>query len=245
MAQQHCVLYALADDFDVHVSDMRGLGDAPLEIVRTPMAAALISRHDANDIDTLFKAAPEPHMHRLAQTFYTCVNTLSAAADILPVRFGTVLPCQSTVAKLIDRNAYSIHEGLEQIAGQQEWSLKLHDTTGQMQPPAPTPERDFLRAKLSARNSQAIHQERLGSLDEDLIATRTIDKGLRAGLQPFSAQDAGCFLNVRLLALRGRGQSVYAAVEAAVADVPDIDAEIVGPEAPYYFGHVDMQRDAA
>ncbi|MEM9879112.1 MAG: GvpL/GvpF family gas vesicle protein [Pseudomonadota bacterium] len=245
MIEPHCLLYAVADDFDANIIGTNGLANAPLDIVRTPMAAALISRHDPAAIQQLFDEAQASNVHLLACEFYACVNALSAGADILPVRFGTVLPTQSTIATLINRNAYSIHDGLERISGQQEWSIRLCYKCIETPAHASLDGRDFLRAKQQARADQAGRMQRLDDMTRHLIASLTHDKKMDVATQAIGAEDKACFFLARILALRGMTQTLCKTIESALAEFPDVSADVVGPEAPYHFGQLDMQRDAA
>lgn len=109
---------------DVEVdSDFNGIGGGEVEVVRSGELAALVTGIPA---DQPIGQPEDLHAHARV------LDTVAAAAPVLPLRFGAVMTDEDSVAEeLLDEHQDEFRDALRQLEGQAEYVIKArydHET---------------------------------------------------------------------------------------------------------------------
>lgn len=228
---------------------MAAPGGAPLG---DGVAGAAVEAMDAAGFVALVSQAPaeRPAPTRRHMLTHTAVlERATAAADVLPVRFGTVAPCATTLARCLAVNAIKLRDAMAGISDCVELGLRVSWREGVIfeEILAAEPALRAMRDRLATRPAQDSYQDRieLGRRVEAALAQRRAREAaaLDAALAPLAAQmvalrevDEGMIANRAFLVRRRDEQRFDAAVAALeAAQGTRLLFRYVGPVPPFNF----------
>ncbi len=185
--------------------------------------------------------------HMMAHT--AVLERATAAADMLPVRFGTVAPSSTALARCLAANAPSLRNAMSSISDCVELGLRASWREGVIYEEilAAEPALRALRDKLATRPMQETYQSRieLGRRVEIALGARreAEAKALHARLAPLAVRvaelrdvDDAMLLNRAFLVQRREEQRFDAAVAALEAEQgARLILRYVGPVPPFNF----------
>ncbi|NKC34547.1 GvpL/GvpF family gas vesicle protein [Falsiroseomonas selenitidurans] len=224
-------------------------GGAPLG---DGVAGAAVQPMEAAGFVALVSDAPaeRPAPTRRHMLTHTAVlERATAAADVLPVRFGTVAPDATTLARCLAANAMKLRDAMAAISDCVELGLRVSWREGVIfeEILAAEPALRALRDRLATRPMQETYQDRIAlgrRVEAALAARRTAEAAsLDAKLAPLAVQmavlrevDEAMLLNRAFLVKRSeetRFDAAVAALEAAQAG--RLLLRYVGPVPPFNF----------
>jgi hypothetical protein len=224
-------------------------GGAPLG---AGVAGAEVAALEAGGFVALVSPAPEEppaptRRHMLAHT--AVLERATAAADLLPVRFGTVAPGRQALARCLAANATSLRNAMSGISECVELGLRVSWREGVIYEEilAAEPALRALRDRLATRPMQETYQQRieLGRRVEAALVARRAAEGaaLQARLAPLAERvaelrevDDAMVLNRAFLVRRREEQRFDAAVAALEAEQgARLMFRYVGPVPPFNF----------
>lgn len=182
----------------------------PMQVAPAPSAAAL-RRHDAT-------------VRRLAKT----------VDAILPVRFGTLVPDDAELARLLAARVAELREALALVAGREQMTLRVYGAGRAIVPAAPGPRipgqpgTRYLVARLRARR-------RARAVPEIAPLRPALRRLVRAErVEPHA--EPPLLASLYHLVDRGQARAYRAAVAAGARRLEGIRIRSSGPWAPYAFG---------
>lgn len=184
------------------------------------------------------------HLATAAEGHEKVLTRVAAQEPVLPLRFGTLLPDDSTVRALLTANGDVLARELERVEGHAEWAVVVHVNNGAPNdsrgPADPAGGADYLQARreeLTAREDRWVARERLATEVHERLAgfaveARTVDE------RPLE-QTAPALHGVYLLRW-DRIEPFEGAVDELRAAHPEATIEASGPWPPYHFTSVDL-----
>lgn len=235
-------LYAItAQDAPRPPTGFQGLDGACLNLVRTGVLSAIVSHHAPCRLDDILKTEDLEALKALAARYHACLNQLSQTLDLLPVRFGTVLPDAAALENYFETNQAQLAAALSQTHGHLEWTIRLRQTAEDVAESDPLSPKDYLRQRQRAkRSAQAAANKRadLAQAVADQIAKcparQVVSEPVKEDLAAMH-----CFANLRALSPRGRDAALLERLSAIVRDEPGISVDVFGPEAPFRFSNFE------
>ena len=240
------ILYAItAADCPSLNAAARGLGGKPLTLQRQGAITAIVSTHDRLAVGNMFENTSPDTLETYAEAYYTCLNQLCLVHDILPMRFGTVLPDAVAVSRYLDTHADALLGAAHRTRGAVEWAIRLRRLTKPLQHDCGATPTGYLRQRQDERRRKASAAEAVEALSQRIVQRLASDPVLELVVDPVSDRPDGCFLSLRALVRRGEDKRFLAHINALLGDLPDTDADLFGPEAPFTFAALEPMSDAA
>ncbi|MEU0163894.1 GvpL/GvpF family gas vesicle protein [Streptomyces iakyrus] len=217
---------------------MGGVGDPPREvrILREGDLAAVVSE------------APEG-LRPKRKDLLAHQNVLSeagAAGCVLPMRFGSVAPDDTSITGVLAERAEHYKERLRALDNRVEYNVKANHVEEAVlhQVMAESPDiRGLAEANRQAGGGSYDDKIRLGELVAAAVKAKEADDGaaVRRALEPVAddvsegPESTGWLANVSFLVNRETAESFLAAVEQLRKDMPHLEVRVNGPLPPYSF----------
>lgn len=216
---------------------VRGVSNAPLFVERAGSMCVLASRHDT----ALLQQTQGSDLEAMATAYHDCVNELSAAMDILPMRFGSVFPDVEKLQAFLRTNEQGFLRGLAAIQGQQEWCVRCDLPAPEPSDVKPSPGAGYLRARFDERGAARMRE------DLQVQADRKLESALcQAGVSSLHWQAAANQpAALHLLWRRGQAQALLSLLNEAFEGQDGFELNVHGPRAPFSFAASGGIRDAA
>lgn len=226
------------------VTDILG---APIHLEAGPALSALVSYHQQTVLEKTLSSAPAVDLQTFAMAYHQRLSQLSASHNILPVRFGTILPDRQALQTYLSTNQHTLAEKLKRTEGHLEWTIRLRRAPEANADAPQVSPATYLRARHLAHRKAAQANQNQRDLARTLMDHLAADLAQHVIAEPLSDDliAGGCFANVRALCPRGASSDVGACVSALVANDPAIEADIYGPEPPYRFASFEAELNAA
>ncbi len=195
------------------------------------LAALLTPRPDA-------LAGPGPaEAHALGREVMAHHRLLAAwlaEGDVLPVRFGTAIEGPEAARRLLSREAEVFAAALAEVAGAEEWAVRLEPARA-----AAAPSRDgraYLAARAERRRARARSGDAAAALAERLAAPLAALAG-RAPLAGPAAPGRGRLAELSALVPKTRRPALFALADRAAAEAREAGLALAlsGPWPPYRF----------
>lgn len=193
-------LYAITDD--------PAEPDPPLRAVRSDGLTALCAPAEPREV------TPEVLWHH-----EEVVEALMEQRDLLPVRFGTLIPDEQAAARALEERREELAASLDRVRGAVELAVRAHP--GRAEPAAPVAGESgagYMRAKARRVEAARTLHEPLAELARDSVVEPGLELLRAAYLVDRSAVDV-------FVALVGRLQRAH----------PRLDILCTGPWPPYSF----------
>ncbi|MEU9573594.1 GvpL/GvpF family gas vesicle protein [Streptomyces massasporeus] len=217
---------------------MGGVGDPPREvrILREGDLAAIVSE------------APEG-LRPKRKDLLAHQNVLSeagAAGCVLPMRFGSVAPDDTSITGVLAERAEHYKERLRALDNRVEYNIKANHVEEAVlhQVMAESPDiRGLAEANRQAGGGSYDDKIRLGELVAAAVKAKEADDGaaVQRALEPVAddvstgPESTGWLANVSFLVDRETAESFLAAVEQLRKDMPHLEVRVNGPLPPYSF----------
>lgn len=241
------VLYAFMNPGNT-IPAMTGLDGAPLFARRGKAICAAVSTHAPERLKSLLGDVSPQDVQAQALTYHQSLSILSQAADILPVRFGTVLPSKAALDGYVSAQMGTLSACLDALTGGLEWSIQLvaDQPVEASQLSAPGP-KSYLRARHASRQGAAALEASRAALANSLVSALSTGPALSVICDAVSDDLAAqrCFAHVRALCPRGADAAVIACISDHVGGADGVTASVHGPGAPFHFAQVEAARHAA
>lgn len=245
-------VYAIIPTGEKITFDVTGVGDDHREVCSIPHGdlAAVVSDSPRDDYRGLQREQAVHHLMAHQRVVEAAMQDFS----VLPVKFGTVLPGEEWIHRLLEQGESILHAALETCAGvvQMEvvvlWDLEnVFREIAQEEPIAE------LKAKIAAQPGadtmadkialgqmvQASLQQRRAALQEQLLPTLR-EVGQDVVVNP--ATNDRVVLNVALLVDEGGREALEKRLELLDREFDGrFDFRLVGPLPPYSFATVEAQ----
>lgn len=208
------------------VPECGGLDEQPLHSVTAAGLAALVSDHGGS--------IPLPSEHELWQ-HERVLECLMNDDDVLPARFGSVLPSESAVVDFLRQRSAELESALHAVAGALELGVRAR----------PVHVADAARVLSDGLHGAAFLRSRVAMQQRTRELARDVDEALR-GL----ARDARVRIvttpsaSVKAAYLVGRSgiDSFRAKVEELADELDDAVIACTGPCPPYSFTGIGAER---
>lgn len=176
-------------------------------------------------------------------------------ADILPVRFGSMLPAEGEVARRLAEKALAVAEQFEAVRGAAEYAVRLVSASRPDQvreQAAPATGRAYLAEKLKRRQTREDRQERIASLIREIhsaardvardIVQRPLGQAANSGRA--APERAPRYLDLALLVARDRTSLLSSMLDQLSRDAKALNLEIeaIGPWPPFHFADAPNDR---
>ena len=211
-----------------------GVLDAPVTLLRTASVVAIVSPVGPEVAD--LEHAASSVVLDAVQRHDDVLVALAEDRDVLPVRFGTVLPDEDAVSTWLADPSGRLGAALDAVAGAEEWVVTVAPDPG-----AEAPEPEVSAASpghaFFARR-RAVADRRTETRRRAVAAAEALDHDLRAlarASTPMGLKDPAAIARGAYLVPRDRRERLL----ARVATVPDAAVEVVGPLPAYRFASVD------
>jgi hypothetical protein len=145
-------LYAVSERPDLPLPRVRGVAQAPLDMVADGPLVAVLSRHA--------RAPEEPALDALGAHEHV-VESLMAERAVLPMRFGTSLPSHDDVRDALAERRDVLLEALDRVRGRVELALRamLPAASAAAAPLPAASGSEYVRLRLArARTVTALHE---------------------------------------------------------------------------------------
>ena len=230
----------------VDLPDAAGVNRAPLRVVEHEDLLAVVS--DAGEEPLRATAAGLKAHTRV-------LEALSAAATILPLRFGTVVTDDAAVVDaVLQPNAEHLHELLERLDGHVQLTVKVfNDEDAVLRDVVETDKRvSRLWRKVKGVPAEAAYYDRIAlgqeiarAVQERKIVTASplFDalEALSAEAQAKEPKHELLVLDADFLVPRDRMDQFDAEVEALAKDRPELEFRYLGPMPAYSFADLVLQ----
>jgi hypothetical protein len=211
---------------DTDVPDCGGLDERPLRSVAAAGLAALVSDHG--------ESIPLPSEQELWQ-HERVVECLMTDDDVLPARFGSVLPSESAVGDFLRERSTELESALHAVAGALELGVRAR----------PVHVADVARVPSDGLHGAAYLRSRVATQQRTRELARDLDAALR-GL----ARDARVRVvttpsaSVKAAYLVGRSgiESFRAKVDELADELDDAVIACTGPWPPYSFTGIGAEH---
>ena len=239
--QTGCYVYGILPGDVELVDDVRGVGGQQVKLVRTDTLAAL-----ANEVDLIGPIGTPEDL----QAHQQLLDSVAAAAPVLPLRFGAVLNSEDAVREeLLEAHQDEFTAALEELEGRAQFVVKgryiesaiLEEILSQ------DPAAADLRQRIHGQNADATRQERmrLGEIISNAISTRR-DEDTQLLLSRMSEHSVASFVreptheldavNVAFLLDGAQEEELNQVVEDLGADWDRrVELRVLGPMAPNDF----------
>jgi gas vesicle protein GvpL/GvpF len=151
-------VYAVCERPDLPLPDVRGLAQEPVEGIDDGPVLAAVSRH---------AQAPDHPVREALWAHERVVESLMAERVVLPMRFGTTLPCARSMRAALAARRAALVAAIEGVRGRVELGVRAMQPAAARTPAATGGQ--YLRAKLSSAHTVAALHETLAAL---AVATR-------------------------------------------------------------------------
>ncbi|GAA2459775.1 GvpL/GvpF family gas vesicle protein [Streptomyces macrosporus] len=256
MTDRMAYAYAVACDAEglpEAVSGLRGVGGAPVRLVRGDSGGPLVAAVSAVPARDFHEEALRENLEDLdwleavARSHHGVIEALAARTTVLPLRLATVYLDDERVRSMLDAHRDTFADRLSRLAEHVEWGVKVYVEPPETEDTAPEPAaepglgpgRSYLRRRRAQRHSRedvyraaGLAVERVEAVAADHAVDRArhrVQQGVLAGGQGENvANDA--YLVPLDRAERFRDGAVRAA-----DGLPGVRVEVTGPWAPYSF----------
>jgi Gas vesicle synthesis protein GvpL/GvpF len=241
-APERCLyVYAITRPGSVHLTDVDGLEEAAspelvesgdLALVVSELAPGVLADVTEGDV------SEDSDLVRLARRHDAVVRAVAAQAPVLPLRFGTAVADRAAVERLLDQLRPQARAGLDRVAGQREWGVRICRTEAGADPPAP-PTGEVSGADYMRRRSRELQDA-----DRRRTSSRAATEDVRTRLSrhateslPHLVAREGVVLEVVYLVPLDAEAAFTAEAERLTAELARIGLalETTGPWPPYSF----------
>lgn len=244
------------------LSDVRGVADAPVTLVRGGAVAAAVSAVPGEEFsEAALKARLEDldWLESTARSHHLVIETLAARTTVLPLRLATVYLDDSRIERMLAERQDAFAELLDRFDDHVEWGVKVYAEIAPPAPPAqaqsdavtrparPTARPDAGRAYLRRRRQHfQAHEDTRRAAEEAVRRTEEQARGLaveRARHRPQQGTLAHLpgdlpgenIANDAYLVPRRLAQEFRDRMRHAADGLPGVRVEVTGPWAPYSF----------
>jgi hypothetical protein len=244
-------MYAVCRDLDAGaLEQLRGLGAAPLELVREDRLAAVVSdvpladfgeealRRNLEDLRWL-----EPVVSRHDEV----IRAVAPIAPTAPLRLATICFDDDAVRRRLQEWYIPLMHTLDRVQGRAEWSVKVVVPP----PSAPTSDAqassgaDYLRRKKAAAEGraagEAAAQDIARSIHADLSGRSVASRELPPQDPRLSGRPGTMVLNGSYLVPDEEGDSFAARIAQLAAAHTDVVIDGRGPWPPYSFAMLEQR----
>jgi hypothetical protein len=181
--------------------------------------------------------SPEPAMAAFRRHDATIRRIAVRVDAILPVRFGSTVPDEGAVARLLSARAPELASRLAHVRGHEQMTLRLYGPRGGRPRPTALPADTRPRARLGPGARYLAARQRLGAPTvPELDAIRPLLQGLIADERVQRHKTPPLLASVYHLVARDRRAQYRARVTRAAARLAPLRLTVSGPWPPYAFG---------
>ncbi|MGP3967631.1 GvpL/GvpF family gas vesicle protein [Streptomyces sp. 6N223] len=235
-------VYGIAGAAARHLPEgLAGIGDPPRPV-------RVISARDGHDTAAIVSDCPSG-LRPKRRDLFAHQRVLAAATDlgpVLPLRFGSVSPDDTTVRAAIDAHADQYSEQLRAVAGRAEYNVKAGHRQTEVLRLVLAGDPEIRALNEATRTGPAgAHQRRLrlGALVAQAVRNHEASDAaaLEAALAPHAERvhrgpgAAALVTNLSFLVEDGAAGDFLAAVEGLREARPHLDLRVSGPLPPYSF----------
>lgn len=215
----------------------RGVDGAPLTLVRAGQFGAVVSAHAPEQLNAVLQGSSAEEMQSALFAYHHCLNQLCQTLDLLPVRFGTLLPGAAGLAEYFDQNADHLARALAQTRGHLEWTIRLRRVDQPAANDFGAAPKEYLRQRQRARKHAQDAEQKRRALVQAVADQITLCPAREVISEPVKKELAAekCFATLKALSPRGRDTALLERLSAIVDGAPDVAADVFGPEAPFRF----------
>jgi hypothetical protein len=158
------------------------------------------------------------------------VDELHQAGTVLPLRYGSTVGSSDELRDLLRRRFREVMMALDQVAGREEWTIRIDRPERMALPPATRlGGLEYLRARQALYAQQEAERQESERLME---VVRAALAGLAERIELDSLASEGTIV-LQVLACRSRGE----ALRQTLAGLP-ILARLSGPYPPYHYARI-------
>lgn len=240
-------VYAITRSLDDGaLADVRGIGGAPVALVRHAGLDAVVS--DVA-LDEFGEEALKQHLEDLswleavARGHDDVVRAVAARGPTAPLRLATIYLDDDRVRRRLEDSHVALVSVLDRVEGRAEWSVKLvappQDTTEPADESPATSGAEFLRRKKASSERREQHHLSASAVAEGVhreLAELAVATRLLPPQDPQLTGIAGAMvLNAAYLVELSTSDAFAARVAELAAAHPTVRTECAGPWPPYSF----------
>lgn len=227
----HLYIYAITDDSLSDVSNLSGVGDEPLILVRA--GRVLVAGGWLPQIPALDRA------NLSAQDRVVCELHARAGA-LLPMRFGTAVASEAELERKIESLDPGLRDCLELVKGREQMTLRVLRATGTAKAARDADQRTSRTADEADRGAGASYLEarRAAAVPSEITGLTSAVQPLQRATRIERGRVEGLVATVYQLIDRGSSDAYRAAIRQAAAAQPSLTVRLTGPSPPYAFAAV-------